>query len=97
MNGRKARERRRASGPRVETRPVHRTRPLTVKGVLVGHGCTCGCGRVWTAEGRLSQPQRLREDGITVAASKSHKRRVRELRSSQGVRGLIRGLRKNAA
>jgi hypothetical protein len=97
VNGRKAKERRRAEAPRVETRPVHRTRPLTdPDGRMVGHGCGC-CGRVWTVGGRLSQPKRLREDGITVAPSKSHQRRVRALRNSKGLRGLVRGLRNDAA
>lgn len=101
MNAVRARERRRAQPARVETRKVHRTRPLLDvddrgRTRLVGHGCNC-CDRTFTAAGRLSQPRRILEDGVTVAPSKLHGRRVSALRRSRGVRGLVSRLRGDAA
>lgn len=78
MNGRKARERRKAEGPREQTIPVYRTRPLAdPDGRLIGHATTTPSGPLlFTASGGQSLPRRVLEDGVTVRPSKSHKARV---------------------
>jgi hypothetical protein len=78
VNGRKARERRKAEGPREQTVPVYRTRPLLDEDRrLIGHATSTPDGPLFfTASGGQSLPRRVLEDGVTVKPSKSHKARV---------------------
>lgn len=70
----------RRDNPRV----IHRTRPLIdADGNLIGHGCDCG--RHYTPRHGLSEPRKLRPDGITEAPSKAHEARVKASR-----RGIVR-------